>query len=151
MWECPFATIFSNSAENRANAFYFSPLLMQLWPYVAAVRKSLSIELHIIAWQQGNHTFTTISNPKLLHTDLKSGCRPSVTNLLQPPTPPSTYLIGVESVITTWEHTMRWPSTFHLGTESGHVFMYRNSFVYTPRDKWGLCVGCRPSLSRSWH
>lgn len=45
---------------------------------------------------------------------------------------------------------MTWPLTFHIGTESPLVFMYRNSFVYTPGAKSGLCVGCLPALSRSW-
>lgn len=131
----PFRNRFCNSAEKRANAFHLSSLFMQFWPYVAAVGKSLSIEFHIITWRQSNYRFTTISNPKLLLTDPKSRCRPLVAYLVQPPTPPPTYLNDVERVKTTWEHTMRWPSTFCLGTESRHVFMYRNSFVYTPTAK----------------
>lgn len=122
--------------SSRVNVDYFPPSLMSsdymLLLLLLQVRL-LSLELPKIAWRQGNHSFTTISNPKLLLTDLKSGCRPSVTNLLQPP--PPTYLIDVERVKTTWQHTMRWPSTFHPGTESGPVFMYRNFFVYTPRAK----------------
>lgn len=60
-----------------------------------------------ITWRQGNHRFTPIANPKLLLTDLKSGCRPAGTNLPGAPASLRTYLMDVEGVKTTK------PSTFH--------------------------------------
>lgn len=68
------------------------------------------------------------------------GCWPCIIKLA--------YLTLVKA---TWELPARWPSTFHLGTEFGPVFMDRESFVYTPRAKWGLCVGRLPAQSRSRH
>lgn len=51
------------------------------------------------------------------------------------------YLINMERFKTTWELHARHPLTSRLGTQFGPVFMYRKPFVYTPRAKWGLCVG----------
>lgn len=60
-----------------------------------------------ITWRQGNNRFTPIANPKLLLTDLKSGCKPSVANLPGAPASLRTYQMDVEGVKTTK------PSTFH--------------------------------------
>lgn len=87
------------------------------------------------------------------HTNLKSHIatygpkfRALNTRIINP-----TYLIGSERVKITRELPARWPSTFCRGTEFGPVFMYRKPFVYTPRAKWGLCVGRLPAQSRSRH
>lgn len=87
-----------------------------------------------ITWRQGNHRFTPIANPKLLLTDLKSGRKPSVTNLLGAPASLRTYQMDMQGVKTTK------PSTFHpYGWNLGLCLCTETLFflvnVYIPRTK----------------
>lgn len=93
-----------------------------------------------ITWQQGNHRFTPIANPKLLLTDLKSGCKPSFTNLPGTPASLRTYQMDVEGVKTTK------PSTFHpYGRNLGLCLCTETFFFF-----WLMCTYPGPNKVCVW-